>query len=253
MVKKYISAVVSASFIFLAHAGQASGSSVTDNASKSALTDLRSAELIKPDLSSSSNEKINLSPTHPSFSALYRHHHQPSQTLLSEAQVLYSGHGVRVEQDKGGSGNIFIANFAEDKFWFVDQHRQLLHTLPVTISKDEFESSSSQPVMGNSAGFLQFSPCNGMEGKQGERDLWQGRIVQRWTCSYQGEAVEEQWFSPTLGVVVRSSTLDGYVSELTDVRERETRPHNFQPPSDYRSVSIEELMNPAIPIGVYIE
>ena len=191
-------------------------------------------------------------PEHPSFSARYRLQHQPSTTVLDEARVLYSEAGMRVEQSIDQSANVYIANHAEGKFWFVDRQRQLVHTIPVTVT--QYETHESDPAIQQPmAGFIQLSPCSGLEGKPGETELLQGRSVQHWTCLRQGEVVEEQWYAPTPGVVVRSRTSDGYVSELTDLRDRESSALNFQPPSHYRQVSIEELMNPAVPIGSYIE
>ena len=191
-------------------------------------------------------------PVHPSFSAHYRLHHQPSTTVLDEARVLYSDAGMRVEQLLDQSANVFIANHAEGKFWFVDSQRQLFHSIPVTVTQPETQSSGHanlQPM----AGFIQLSPCAGLEGTSTGTELLKGRVVQRWTCMRWGEVVEEQWYASTLGVVLRSRTNDGYVSELTDIRDRESSSLNFQPPSHYRQVSIEELMNPAVAIGSYIE
>ena len=191
-------------------------------------------------------------PVHPSFSAHYRLQHQPSTTVLDEARVLYSDAGMRIEQLIDQSANVFIANHAEGKFWFVDRQRQLFHSIPVTVTQPETQNSDHlnlKPM----AGFIQLSPCAGLEGISDGTELLKGRVVQRWTCMKWGEVVEEQWYAPTLGVVLRSRTNDGYVSELTDLRDRESSSFNFQPPSHYRQVSIEELMNPAVPIGSYIE
>ena len=191
-------------------------------------------------------------PVHPSFSAHYRLHHQPSTTVLDEARVLYSDAGMRVEQFIDQSANVFIANHAEGKFWFVDRQRQLFHSIPVTVTQPETQSSG-HPDIQPMAGFIQLSPCAGLEGRSTGTELLKGRVVQRWTCMKWGEVVEEQWYAPTPGVVLRSRTNDGYVSELTDFRDRDSSTLNFQPPSHYRQVSIEELMNPAVPIGSYIE
>ena len=189
---------------------------------------------------------------HPSFSAHYRLQHQPSTTVLDEARVLYSEAGMRVEQLIDQSANVFIANHAEEKFWFVDRRRQLVHSIPVTVTQQGTQASDHSNHQ-SMAGFIQLSPCSGLEGKSGATELLQGRSVQRWTCLRGGEVVEEQWYATTPGVVVRSRTSDGYVSELTDLRDRESSSLDFQPPSHYRQVSIEELMSPAVPIGSYIE
>ena len=191
-------------------------------------------------------------PVRPSFSAHYRLQHQPSKTVLDEAHVLFSETGMRVEQLIDQSGNVYIANHAEEKYWFVDRSRRVFHAIPVVVSHHAARSSDpSQPQP--AAGFVQLSPCSGLEAQPDGTELWQGRPVQHWICRKLGEIVEEQWYAPIPGVVVRSQTHDGYVSELTDLRNRDFSPLDFQPPSHYRQVSIDELMNPSMPIGTYIE
>ena len=192
------------------------------------------------------------SPAQPSFSAHYRLQHQPSKTVLDEARVLFSEAGMRVEQLIDQSNSVYIANHAEEKYWFVDRGRQVFHAIPVVVSQHETppsELTQRQPA----TGFIQLSPCSGLEGQSDGTEQWQGRTVQHWICMELGERVEEQWYAPTPGVVVRSQSSDGYVSELTDLRDREFSSLDFQPPSHYRHVSIEELMNPSIPIGTYNE
>lgn len=189
---------------------------------------------------------------HPSFSAHYRFQHQPSTTVLDEARVLFSKEGTRVEQMMHGAANIFIANYVDQKFWFVDRQRQLVHAIPLVAAQHDSQASGGSMVHAR-AGFIQLSPCSGLTAQAGETQLWQGRTVQHWNCLRRGELVEEQWYAPDPGVVVRSLTSDGYLSELTDLSARETSSQSFQPPSHYRQVSIEELMNPAVPIGAYIE
>ncbi len=166
--------------------------------------------------------------------------------------MLYSAAGMRVEQLNDQSANVYIANHTEGKYWFVDRSRQVFHAIPVVVSQYEAQppdQSQPQPT----TGFIQLSPCLGLDGKSDGTELWQGRPVQHWTCMELGERVEEQWYAPIPGVVVRSLTGDGYVSELTDLRNREFSSLDFQPPSHYRHVTIEELMNPSMPIGTYIE
>lgn len=189
---------------------------------------------------------------HPSFSAHFRMQHQPSETVLDEARVLFSATGMRVEQLSDQSDNVYIANHAEEKYWFIDRGRQVFHAIPVVVSQHDARPHDPSEIQ-RSTGFIQLSPCSGLEGHSDGTQQWQGRTVQHWICTKQGERVEEQWYAPSPGVVVRSQTTDGYVSELTDLRNRDFSTLNFQPPSHYRSVSIEELVNPSVPIGTYIE
>ena len=215
-------------------------------------TSVEQSGVTSPDTRSVDSISKNKPPIHPSFSAHYRFLHQPSMTVLDEARVLYSEAGVRVEQLIDQSENVFIANHTEGKFWFVDRQRQLVHRIPVVVTQPETKASGHS-VLQSMTGFIQLSACSGLDGKIAGMAVLQGRQVQQWSCMKEGELVEEQWYAPSPGVVLRSRTRDGYVSELTDLRHRESSSLNFQPPSHYRQVSIEELMNPAVPIGSYIE
>ena len=208
----------------------------------------------------------------PSFTALYRHWHEPSETVLDEARVTYSAHGLRVEQLGEDSGNVFIANYSEDAFWFLDRNRHLVHAIPVIVgASGEKGGAAASELADGSAGpvpddendaaqavperysKIQVEPCNGLSRVSlGEIDF-QGGTVQRWSCLYDDEAFEEHWFSGDAGVVVRIETRDGFVSELTDVSKRHVASAYFRPPSHYRSVEIEELINPAVPISSYRE
>ncbi len=100
---------------------------------------------------------------------------------------------------------------------------------------------------------IQVEPCEGLEKEALESAMFQGRTVQRWSCLFDGESVEEHWYAQNPGVVVRMATRDGFVSELTEIHRRHAAPAYFRPPSHYRSVEIEELINPAVPISSYLE
>lgn len=187
-----------------------------------------------------------------SFSALYRYWHEPSKRLLDEARLTYSPHGLRIEQIKDDSGNVFIANYAEDAFWFVDRKRHLMHAIPVVVSTVDTPMAVPEQNTGPSE-FIQTEPCKGMHKVKLEGTRFQGRAVERWSCHLDGELMEEHWYASALGVVVRTSGSDGFVSELTQVQERDAAPAFFRPPSHYRAVNIEELINPAVPISSYEE
>ena len=183
----------------------------------------------------------------PSFTALYRYWHEPSETLLDEARVTYSSKGLRVEQLKDDSGNVFIANYAEHAFWFLDRKRHLVHSIPVLVTSQDVKNEAS------SYSIIQSEPCEGFDKVRGDESVFQGRAVQRWQCLHEGELFEEHWYAKNPGVVVRVETRDGFVSELTEVHQRHAAQAYFRPPSHYRTVEIEELINPAVPISSYRE
>ena len=200
----------------------------------------------------------------PSFTALYRHWHEPSDTLLDEARITYSSQGLRVEQLIGDSGNVFIANYAEDALWFLDRKRHLVHAIPVIESPVVATDEATDPAMVGAVqnqptqasrvfSKIQVEPCEGLEKVSLGSSVFQGRAVQRWSCLFDGESVEEHWYTENPGVVVRIATRDGFVSELTEIHKRHAASAYFRPPSHYRPVEIEELINPAVPISSYIE
>ena len=209
----------------------------------------------------------------PSFTAHFRHWHEPSNTVLDEARITYSLHGLRVEQQGEAAGNVFIANYSEDAFWFVDRNRHLVHAIPVIVGADteagevaatEMSGMSAEVLPGDRQdsalsiprrfSAIQFEPCEGLSRVSLGELRFQGRAVQRWSCLFGGEEIEEHWFSDDAGVVVRTETPDGFVSELTDVQSRRfVASTSFRPPSHYRSVEIQELINSAVPISSYRE
>lgn len=187
-----------------------------------------------------------------SFSAHYRFWHEPSQTLLDEARISHSPQGLRVEQLKDDSGNVFIANYAEDAFWFLDRKRHLVHAIPVTVSSPESTAVEPQSAARGSS-YMQVEPCAGLGRSRLADTVFQGRQVERWSCLLDGDIIAEHWYAPVPGVVVRDRSSDGFVSELIDLQTRQIALASFRPPSEYRSVGIEELINPAVPISSYHE
>jgi hypothetical protein len=212
-----------------------------------------------------------------SFSATYRYRHQPSDTLLDEARLLVSDTGLRVEQLFNGAANTFIANYATDQFWFLDRQRQLVHEIPVVAVPASDQQTIGQESAGM-AGYVQYLPCIGLQARLDGTENWHGRVVQRWSCllkndvtengagnaaagsvaeaftpEFAADVVETQWYAESPGVVLRSLSVDGFLSELVDIRECDLSVDNFRPPSDYRNVSIEELINPLMPISSYYE
>ncbi|MGQ7848689.1 hypothetical protein ACUNV4_29605 [Granulosicoccus sp. 3-233] len=203
----------------------------------------------------------------PSFTAIHRLWHEPSDTVLDEARLVYSQWGLRAEQLADDSGNVFIANHAEDAFWFLDRKRRLVHEIPVVVSDSSAEEGESDvagpPIAGARPGppesapgvlsVVQLEPCKGMVKVSLGDSVFQGRDVHRWSCLIDGERFEEHWFAADPGVVVRMASRDGFVRELTEIHERHASAAYFRPPSHYRSVEIEELINPAVPISSYVE
>lgn len=186
------------------------------------------------------------------ITASYRYWHEPSDTLLDEARVTFSPNGLRVEQLTGDTGNTFIANYADDALWFVDRKRQLFHAVPVVVSTPESPSHSSVDDRATPS-IIQVEPCIGLEGELRGESIRRGRLVEHWLCTLNGDLIEEQWYANSPGVVVRTRSIDGFVSELTDIHRRHATKALFSPPSHYRAVGIEELINPAVPISSYNE
>lgn len=202
------------------------------------------------------------------LSARYQYRHQPSGTLLDEADILLGEHGMRIDQRIDGSANSFIVNYTSSTAWLLDRRRRLLHTIPlkpepVDVSTDASAdvsldvspdvSTSSHMVPVGIPGFIQSTPCNGLEAQQDATQLWHGRLVQRWSCFLHEELLEEQWYASSLGLVVRSLDTNGFISELTEIRSQPMQAGQFRPPSHFQSVSLESLMDPALPIAVYVE
>ncbi|NND89212.1 MAG: hypothetical protein HKN42_00010 [Granulosicoccus sp.] len=187
-----------------------------------------------------------------SFSALFRVVHEDSGTVLDEASVLSSELGVRVDQLHEDSASTFIANYAEHQIWFMDRRRQLVHQLPVELVQHD-EADGIESVQHAPAGFIHHAPCGGATGRLQGNEMIHGRLVQRWICTLPDQSVDTQWYSTTHSLVLRARTVDGVVSELTDIRERTPKPESFRPPSHFRRVGIEELLNPIVPISSYVE
>jgi hypothetical protein len=188
-----------------------------------------------------------------SFSAHYRYVHQPSDTLLDEALVLVSDAGIRVEQLLDDSGNVFIANYETGRYWFLDQHRQVVHEVPFAADDTAVEKDRHEEEVATDLGFVQFSPCAGMDALMTGTETWHGRTVQHWTCTLDAQPVAEHWFAVVPGIVVRTSDHEGYVQELVDIRDRPVDAGDLLPPLHFRAVSIEELINPIVPISSYVE
>lgn len=197
-------------------------------------------------------------PTSPTFSAIYRYSHKPSETILDSARVIVSEAGLRIDQVIDDSGNTFIANFQTDQLWFIDSRRELVHEVPVVVI--ETERDTGDDLLDDFfPGFIQFAPCQGMQAELTEKLVLHGHPLTRWRCHrdsnemVQNGVIQEQLYSTRLGVVVWSKDADGFISELVDVRLREPNPGIFKPPSHYRDVDLKELIQDSSPIGVYQE
>ena len=171
--------------------------------------------------------------------------------------MLVAERGLRVDQTIAGSGNTFLSNSATGQIWFLDRNRALLHEVPLRFgsgeSDDSVTSVSTDDIDAYGPGFLSYQPCSGLEGQLNSTVNMHGRSLQLWSCSDDLQLVEQQWFDTRFGVVVRAQSLDGYVGELVDLRERQVGEDSFLPPSHFRVVSIEELINDYLPIGSYQE
>ena len=189
----------------------------------------------------------------PAFSAIYRYSHQPSETMLDSARVQVSEAGLRIDQLIEDSGNGLIANFETNQLWFLDSQRELVHQVPV-IAVDPVDKQSAEQVAGLLPGFIQFTPCRGMRAIFSENVVLHGHILSRWQCQHDsGEQVQEQLFSTRLGVVLWSQDVNGFTSELVDVRLSEPNPGIFRPPSHYREVDLRELIQGSSLIDAYQE
>ncbi len=187
-----------------------------------------------------------------SFSAVLRVTHEPSATVLDESRLLVSQAGIRIDQTIDSAANSLIVNYQSDQLWFLDRAHRLVHEVPIkAVSTETLKHSDTDvhPMFG----FIQFQACRGFKRDLEEHVVENGRALERWTCAYGGRELEQQWFSLEYGVVIRTESYDGFVSELGDIRHRDFVDTTFQPPSGYRSVSVLELLNQAEPIGSYAE
>lgn len=200
------------------------------------------------------------------FRADYRYWHEATESALEQVRLTVGSRGFRVEQQLQGSGNVFLVNHDDDRFWFLDRHRQLVHAVPVHVSTvgesgpASTSTSTSAPAPDAPiAGIVHDEPCSGigfgdeMQKTLKGQELHRGRMLERWHCTFEGALLEEHWFSRDLGLVQRIEHAHGFVSELTNIHRLDDKTLVFRPPSHYRLVEIEELINPAVPISSYIE
>lgn len=189
----------------------------------------------------------------PSFSAIYRYTHGPSDTIVDSARVLVSEVGLRIDQTIDESGNTLIANFETNQLWFLDSQRELVHEVPV-IANEPVGHDGAEQVEGLYPGFIQFAPCHGLRAEFIEQVVLHEHIVSRWQCYLDSDDwVQQQLFSTRLGVVLWSKDTDEFITELVDVRMLKPNPGVFKPPSHYRDVDLRELIQGSSSIDVYRE
>ena len=187
------------------------------------------------------------------FTATYRYAHEPSATLIDASNIYVGDAGLRVDHTIDDSGNSLIANFDTNQLWFVNFRRAVVHEVPVTDISGAV-SPGVQDTDTPDFGFIQFAPCQGMQAKQIIEPKMSNQYLQRRRCRVDSsEWIQEQLFSSSLGVVVWSRDVDGFVSEVLDIREQATDPDRFKPPSHFRAVELRELIQGSSSIDVYQE
>lgn len=197
----------------------------------------------------------------PSLMANYQLTHQPSQEVIARFQITIAQDNLRIDQQgEGGAGSIILNNRL-DKMWLLDRKLKLFHEVPLLVNNSETASekliskkNSSEEINLESeyfAAFIQLKPCSGMNP---ERVLDAENTVtntQIWECRVGGKIVEKQWFDIKFGLVVKSESFDGLVATITNINDIAHAVEYFEPPSNYRLATLDEIISISQPLSYY--
>jgi hypothetical protein len=201
--------------------------------------------------------------TLPSLTANYQLKHEPSQELLARFRIMIGENGLRIDQQGEGAKGSVILNSRLDKMWLLDRRLKIFHEIPLQLKTVESSSDISTVNEENGeegespaeyfASFIQLEPCVGMNSERVLESEKTSSSMQVWHCSLAGEFVEKQWFDIDYGFVVKSESFDGLVATITDIREILKVSEDFVPPSNYRLVSLQEVVSISQPLNNYQE
>ena len=173
--------------------------------------------------------------------------------VLRRARVEFSARGRRITQP--GTGQRIVVNGAQERVWFVDRHRRVVHEVPLVASAGAKGDADREAAAG--AAFDGGHPfastlCEGARADGLSAVRWWGRPVERATCVGDGGTSSVQTFDPEAGIVVRV-VADGRVEELRDMEFVALAPELFEPSASLREVGIGELLGGAPPVADYVE
>ena len=206
---------------------------------------------------------IDSDSTLPSLTANYQLRHEPSQELLARFRIMIGEDGLRIDQHGEGAKGSIILNNHLDKMWLLDRRLEIFHQVPLQLKTVENSSdiSAVNEVSGEEsespteyfASFIQLEPCGGMISERLQDTEKTSSNIQLWQCRIDGNLVEKQWFDVDYGFVVRSESFDGIVATITDIRKIPQAAGYLEPPSNYRLVSLQEIVSISQPLSNYKE
>ena len=209
------------------------------------------------------SEAVVSAATLPSLTANYQLRHEPAQELLARFRIMIGEGGLRIDQQGEEAKGSIILNSHLDKMWLLDRQLEIFHEVPLQLKPVEKSSdlsavSKASGEEGESpieyfASFIQLEPCVGMVSErlpESENTLLN---IQAWQCTVDGNVIEKQWFDIAHGFVVKSESFDGIVATITDIKKIPQAAGHFEPPSNYRLVSLQEIISISQPLSNYQE
>lgn len=160
--------------------------------------------------------------------------------VLSKSKVLMTRKGTRIETlpQPGGSPHIiYIQNFSTSESWMLAPKDKR-----VTKMMDDGQGGDMDDMEG---GIMSTEPCMGTAKKPQPAREWNGQQVEAWACSRDGAVYAYQLFSTKYGIVVSEERPEGERDELVNLSPANDSEGIFTPPSDYRSVPLQEFFTGA--------
>lgn len=199
----------------------------------------------------------------PSLMANYQLTHQPSQEIIARFRIMIAQDSLRIDQQGEGSAGSIILNNRLDKMWLLDRKLKIFHEVPLQVETAETSSIDSPSGQGDRKGnnleaeyfaaFIQLKPCSGMISERVANSQNDETKAQIWACRLGSKIVEKQWFNVDHGLVVKSESFDGLVATITDISDISNVVEYFEPPSNYRPVTLNEIISISQPLSYYEE
>ncbi len=170
---------------------------------------------------------------------------RPTAQFLARSSVVISPLGLRVTEGNDES-QINITNNKLQKYWRVDEHRSIVHEVPLTVLDD---STTITTIVLGFPGFVDTVPCLGAEGTLLGDIEYKGRMLESWRCDIDNAQADKddemllpvsQYYSPELKLVIYSLSHEQIETELVDIAHKVVDPALFLPAAHLRPVTIEE-------------
>lgn len=167
-----------------------------------------------------------------------------SDRILERSTVSVSEHGLKVRNLDAGFD--LILNYRDETLWLLDHRRRLRHAVPVVYSDAEFNvdgpGSEALTASALDSGILSRSACAGLTPVKTFDARWRGRPVTISTCvNTAGNPLYRHWYSPTVGLVVRTLDTRGVIEELRRVRPLANAHGFLTVDPTLREVSLQEF------------